>query len=145
MNSSRSRQKRKESKHSITQAKLPGSYELWHESVEVYVFYENNVGEGYLVPEPNRPMRIKIGLNAVWPYVVEVLIHEAMELCMHRMGMAYKRANWVTPSSGDYQFMFDHAEYTQLCGVVGRFLVSVLPELEKLYKSVRKERKAKHE
>lgn len=108
----------------------------------MYVFYETFGGEGYLTPEPNRPMRIKVGLNGSWPEIVEVLIHEAMELCMFRMGMSYKKSNWVTRNSSDYLFMFDHQDFTQLCGVLGRFLSKALPELSAMYKSVNKK---KHE
>lgn len=101
-----------------------GNFTLWHEAVQLYAHVERDGGECWLNPDPDngKSARLYVGLDQPWPQVLEVLVHEALELMCHRHGLILKPARQCTLDTSGFTFIFDHAQYTQLCGALGIFL-----------------------
>lgn len=121
----------KPSIHKRTQLSI-GRFSLFHEAIEIYAWEDDSGGEYYLNPDPDRGKcaRMRIGLNQPWPQVVEVLLHEALEGVMHRRGWVFQGMHTLTPDTSNRLFIFDHPQFTQLCGAVGPFMVEVMPCLK---------------
>lgn len=111
----------------MTQYQL-GSYSLGFAAVDIYVWRERDGAEYYLNPDPDNGAcgRMKIGLNQGWPGVLECLLHEAFEACFHTQGLAFTTMNRPVPDSANRVFLFNHQDFTQICGKVGLLCNDVL-------------------
>jgi len=111
-----------------------GIYEIGYERVQV-VFRAGLGGEFYLCPRDGKIPRIVIGADQDrWSEVVTVLLHEAMEMIILRVGGRYKPTNRIMSDHGCYLFCFDHDQFSDACARVGEFMASALPEVGTAWK-----------
>jgi hypothetical protein len=111
--------------------KTVGVYELGWEQVEL-VLREDTGGEFYFIPETgkNAIPRIKIGADyGYWKEVVNVVLHEAMEFALSRLGCRYNPSEDISRDHAAYLFSFCHTTYSQACAMVAEFLAACLPDL----------------
>ena len=121
--------------------KIVNSYEMGYQAVQL-VAREDLGGEYYLVPEPGHVPRIRVGIDyEYWREVVAVLLHEAMELAIDVHRAKYKQTNQIANDHGNYLFVMDHSQFTQVCAEVAEFVAFALPDLRKAYIERRRRKK----
>lgn len=107
-----------------------GTFSLGHENVDLYALPEESGGYFYTRPDENSKARIKVGLDhRHWDMAVDVLLHEAFEMATARAGRRYQKCGNITKGSDRYHFIFDHNDFTEICGAVAVFLSAALPKL----------------
>jgi len=111
-----------------------GIYNLNNINVEVFVLPEHDGGEFYFAPDKKSLPRIKIGLNYKdWDDVVAIALHESMEFLLTQKGFRYKQSGRFTNDHADYTFVYNHADFTELCARQAFFLVDLIPQLAKVF------------
>ena len=121
--------------------KIIGTFYMGHTEVEL-VLREGDGGEFYAAPERGKIPRIKVGADyKEWRKVVQVLLHEAMELVMEDMYLRYNCSKETAGDHASYMFMFNHSpQFTEICARVGDFLTDALPALATEWKKWKKRR-----
>lgn len=119
---------------------IVGSYYLGPESVQL-VLREGTGGEFWSAPEKGACARIKVGADcSQWSRVVEVLLHEAMELAMMRIGARFEPAPDYAAGHDSYLFMMDHPKFTEAAARAGGMMADSLPDLAKAWNKWRKKK-----
>jgi len=107
-----------------------GVYSLNNINVDVYLLPNESGGEFYFSPDKVSLPRIKIGLNFKdWDDVVAVAIHESMEFLLTQKGFRFRQSGRFTNDHADFTFIYNHADFTELCARQAFFLVSLIPKL----------------
>lgn len=111
--------------------KTIGIYNLGFERVELRTRTTPG-GTAALCPVDGNSGRITIGVHAPeWGAVWSLLIHEAMEYALERLGACYIPSNDFTGDSEACFFSFDHQKFNLACQMVGEFTAAALPALRK--------------
>lgn len=81
---------------------------------------------------------ITIGGDVSEAELFDSLLHEIQELIYIAMGLKYKPFDQQVNFGGKIMFIFDHADYCEICARVGKFMVKAWPDLLKAWKQWRK-------
>jgi hypothetical protein len=101
-------------------------------------------GEFSTIPKKNSVPEIVVGFESHnWQRITSVLLHEAFELEMHFLGLRYDRSNDYGNDHSGYIFIFNHPQFSDVCGRVGVFLANTLADLCKHFRQYEKDCKAK--
>lgn len=96
-------------------------------------------GVFYFAYEGDLP-RIVVGTASQdWERIVSGLLHEAYELETARMGYRFSRSNDFSNDHSEYIFMFNHPQFSDLCGKVSVFITKALPKVATAWKKIKKE------
>lgn len=96
-------------------------------------------GEFYVVPEPHRCPRIKVGADYdEWREVMSCLLHEIIELQMTLTGCRYNPAPDCARDHASYLFLMTHPQFSEVCARSAFFISEALPDLAKAWKKWKK-------
>jgi hypothetical protein len=98
-----------------------GSYWLGMGYVDLYV-YNGKGGHFNTGPESGALPRITIGIDDSLPYILEAILHEAMELTMLQMDTRFYPDSAIVQNCGHYVFHLDHNAFQECCARVSRFM-----------------------
>lgn len=88
----------------------------------------------------NMPYMV-IGIDHTrWAQVMEVLLHEMMELSFDRLDGRFKNAAWWCRSHANYTFMFNHEVFAEACARSSLFIATCQLDLCRIFKHVRANR-----
>jgi hypothetical protein len=104
-------------------------------------------GDGATVdtaPDDKGPPEVNIGADvlSIADLLVEVL-HESVEMAMHRDCCGYTGSFAVTQDSGSYTFVMNHAQFTEIIYKAGYFLAAIENDLLKSWKEWKKPKKSR--
>jgi hypothetical protein len=86
--------------------------------------------------------RIIIGLKGNnWAEVLNVMMHESMELVMTEMGCRHTPSPNYAADSGAYLFVMDHVQFTEATARVAKSLCDIIPDSATAFRKFKKERK----
>ena len=111
-------------------AVLLGSFDIGAENVLLYATTSAG-GEFITNPAPS----MWIGVGGDWDLTYQTLLHEAAEFAALRLGARFTPDDDMSADCGAFLFMMDHAKFSNLCGRVGRFMISANPYLRKAWES----------
>ncbi len=63
------------------------------------------------------------------------MLHEVMELSLHRAGARYDCTRDQALDHAGYAFMFDHHAFTECCARSAEFLSEAIPQLQRAWRS----------
>lgn len=108
-----------------------GTYDFGREYVDVYAVPSEMGGSFHSEPEDTpQYCRIKIGLDhKSWWEVVDVAFHETFEGLMYRAGHIHEPLGALSAATDNRIFVFNHAQYGELCARAAFFLSKLLPDL----------------
>ena len=114
--------------------------------VSVYVDSENRDGYGEMgwpEKEGDGYPTITIGLKEkLWAKVVEIAMHEVMEMCWLLGGHQWQPHRGLRNfSSGRFLFIADHNQFTEVVHNAADVMTYLMPELNKAWKKSKKGRK----
>ena len=112
---------------------IVGVYRLGMLNVQV-VLREGYGGDAYCRPDDVGVPRIKLGAEGKWENVVDRLLHESAELYLELHHHRYLACANERNDPASVRFMFTHAEFSDLCAVLGVFAACVLPDLADAWK-----------
>jgi hypothetical protein len=119
-----------------------GCYRLRGEYVELFGLTYSDGGESYLCPQEGRLARIKVGLKQEWADTVGTLVHEALEMCLVRQNCVYQPTHsGAVTTSATCLYIVPHTALDEASEWVGIFLVTVLPDLKKVWTLARQQRR----
>ena len=99
-------------------------------------------GNFHCTPDKGELAYIKIGADdGGWHRMVEVLVHESMELSYVLQGCRYGADNSIANDSGAWLFVADHVKFGECCAMTGDFLAVALPAMAKAWKTWKTEAK----
>ena len=113
--------------------KIIGTYSCGVEEVQL-VLREGTGGEFWTMPEKGCIARIKVGANMEWPEVMSALLHEALELQMHRIGCRFDPTGDCGRDHSSYLFVMTHPQFSNVVGRAAQFASAALPDLAKAWK-----------
>jgi hypothetical protein len=103
------------------------------------VICEGDDAAGFSRAENCNTGLIKIGADLSYDYeLYDSLLHEIQELIYHTKGLRVRPTNLQVTWGGRLYFVFDHADYCEICARVGKFMVDAWPDLLKAWKQWRK-------
>ncbi len=118
--------------------KFVGTYELGHENIDIYL-REGTGGEFYTTPEEGRLPRIKIGYDYKQFYgVLNVLIHEALELSLDRLRCRCEPSADLSLDHAQYIFIVNHVLFSEACMQLAMLIRQCEHDLFKAWKIWRK-------
>lgn len=119
-----------------------GVFELGLHMVRLFAIHGTG-GAFRLLPDDGGFPFIEVGIDRNdWPFVVGILMHEAMELSAHTMGFRFLPACDVSCDNGGYMFLMDHAQFSEATARAAEFVAPAIPALEKLWKEKHEGEKA---
>lgn len=111
-----------------------GVYGLGYERVRLYL----RPGTGantYFLPEDKGITIMEIGADEdKFRKIVTSILHEAQEMAMCRLGLAYYPSGSLNNSTANCSFMMNHEQFDECCARAGDLLSSALPDLSKAWK-----------
>lgn len=111
-----------------------GAFPLGCIAVDLYALTHDCGGCFYTNPDNQSAPRIKVGIQRPhWPSVVEVLLHEALELAMAINRLRLERSG-VAGDSSSYLFVFDHTQFVDLCDCAASFITPAMPRLATIHR-----------
>ncbi len=96
------------------------------------VLREGTGGEFWVTPEKGSLPRIKVGAGEVggtWKSVVDVLLHEALELQLYRLGCRFEPSDDMGRDHATYLFVLNHCQFSDAVARTGLLLAQCLPDL----------------
>ncbi len=112
---------------------IVGAFSMCSEYCEL-VLREGKGGEFYFMPEEGHVPRIKAGADYdAWDSVVEVILHETMELALARLKCRFEAADDFGNDLHGYLFIAQHKEFSDACVRTAEFLVAALPAAKKAW------------
>ena len=118
---------------------IVGVYGLGADQVEL-VLREGTGGEFYVQPEKGKIPRIKVGADGEdWGCIVVILLHEALELVIHRAQCRFSGSDDMGNDHSEYIFLLRHYQFSDACGKAGYFLSDALPDLAKAWEKWKRE------
>lgn len=119
--------------------KIVGNYPLGPLNVQL-VLREGTGGEFWTNPDEAGVPLIKVGADheGGWTRVVEITLHEALELVMTLRGHRLIREPDYAHDSAGFLFVMDHSQFSEVTAQTGMFLGAALPDLNRAYKKWRK-------
>ena len=110
---------------------IVGNYDLGPESVQL-VLRGGSGADFYMNPGDGCSARIKIGMDGhnqhEWGGIVGMLLHEALELSMTRMGLRYTPVPDYSFDNGQYLFAMTHTQFSEASARAAMFMASALPD-----------------
>ncbi len=95
-------------------------------------------GAFYFAYKGSLPL-IEIGTASdSWERILSVFIHEAFEFEVARLGYRFSRSNDFGNDHSEYVFMFNHPQFSDVCGRVATFVSNALPALAKAWKEFKR-------
>jgi hypothetical protein len=120
--------------------KIIGIYRAGSDQIQL-VLREGSGGEFYTIPEKGSLARIKVGADHNdWIELVSTLLHEIGEFVRTKSDCRFIPDNYSN-DSGDYIFMYSHANFSDLCCREAMFLTEALPDLSAAWKEWKKQKK----
>lgn len=120
--------------------KIIGTYEAGFEAVEL-VLREGTGGEFYTIPEKGKICRIKIGGDYKrWDEVVNVLLHEIVELQLFRKDCRLENSNDISRDHAGYLFVATHPQFSDAIAKAAEFIAPALPDLAKAWAQWKKKK-----
>lgn len=111
-----------------------GLYEFGLRRVRVIAVSGEEGGHFSVMPEDGiSKIQVSLGYGQ-WARVVEVLLHEAMEMALYDVRARYNPNPDWSNSNDVYLFVVNHANFAEACSRAGYLLSQVLPKLSALYK-----------
>jgi len=119
----------------MSKPKLIGTYELGVENVRLYLADGCGGATCRVVPNDNGcAMIILTSAQGDWGENVCCLMHEAIEMLMHRRGTGYYQTHTGRENTGAYLFVMSHAEFDQITEFASRLIVDCMGDLLKAWK-----------
>lgn len=112
--------------------KIIGKYEAGFGLVQLVV-EEGSDGSFWFLPGDIDIPRIKIGIEADWVHVIEVLLHEVGEYAAARLGLRYSGADEIGRDIHAYQFFMTHPQFSEMQAITADFLVNCYDDLHKAW------------
>lgn len=125
---------------------LVGCFDIGWEQVKLFAITNDTGGDFRLLPSETGPCEINVGIQYdYWREAVSVLFHEVFEFILERKGLRYERTGKLNCDHGDYQFLFTHPEFSDVCSRAALFVTCALPKLADVYdrERTKRQRKAK--
>ena len=111
-----------------------GAFPLGCIAVDLYALTHQFGGCFFTNPDGKAPPRIKVSIEYDrWDSVVEVLLHEALELSMSLKSLRYERSG-VAGDASSYTFLFDHTQFVDLCDCAASFITPAMPRLATIHR-----------
>lgn len=122
----------------MNKPKKLGTYHLGLHTVNVFVEAEGLDGSFRIWPGSGIP-EITVGLGQMhWSRVVEVFLHEVLELSFVQAARRFSPDPDFAQSHAGYSFFTTHEEFADIVSRVGQIVAEALPDLSKEFKRVRK-------
>lgn len=114
--------------------KLLGRYLIGNEYVRITANTED-VGGGFCLYNDQKDIpEIVIGIDyESWKDVLYVLLHEIFEFVMLRMNNVFIPYQMNTGDLSNRLFVFDHSQFSEICGRSSWALKEIIPELALFY------------
>lgn len=124
-------------------SKSLGVYEMGYNRVEIEYDAKENGGSFTLLPKGDRRVSvISVGLkHNRWQNVLDVLLHEAMELALYRANARFDPSQNVTGDHSKYLFCCNHPTFSDCCAVVAELITGCQRDLFKVWKASQKKGK----
>lgn len=111
-----------------------GTFQLGWTNVDLYLDPDESGGCFYFAPNDKDTPRIRVGLDGMsWRDVVEVLLHETLELVLTRRDLRYVPTGRIACGHDSYVFHCDHNDFTQAVAEAAAFMVDTVPAVSKAY------------
>ena len=122
-----------------------GKYQSGYQYFEL-IIRDGTGGEGLFNPVEShykdKCPKVIIGIDYLrWDSVVDVLMHEIIEMQLDINNLRFTKSNAISRDPNGCIFVLDHVQFTQIISKAGEFVAECLPNLAKEYKDYR--RKAK--
>lgn len=115
-----------------------GTYFLGWENVRVRLDPNTDDSEIRVAPNDKGCALMTIGCQRrSWADVCGSLLHEAIEVSLHRLNTAYSPTMRYRNAADRYLFVMTHAEMGEACARVGEFMAVVLPDMSKAFKALK--------
>lgn len=114
---------------------------IYSDGVDYYklILTEGDNACAYHNDAENNTHRLSIGSDVEHDYeLYGDLEHELGEIIRGKMGLHYKPSDQQVDFGGPSLFVYSHAEYSEICARVGRFMVKAWPDALKAWKEWRK-------
>jgi hypothetical protein len=112
-----------------------GTFYLGHEACEL-ILRDGTGGEFYVTPSAGHIARIKVGADdGPWHQILNRMLHEVMELSLHRAGARYDCTRDQACDSAGFVFILDHHAFTECCARAAEFLGEAVPQLQRAWRS----------
>lgn len=108
--------------------KIVGTYVCGFRYVDI-ILRSGDGAEYYALPEKGKPVRITIGADVSWEYIVRSFLHEAFEMCLDYLHDRYTPWQDMGQDHGQYLFVCNHIDFSDVCGSVAELAVRALPDL----------------
>lgn len=117
-----------------------GAFSCGTRTIELFAIPGTRGGDFHLNPE-GKPteMNICIGYHR-WYEVLQVLVHETMELCLIDVACRFRPAPDSAWSSDTYVFHANHAQFSEACARAGEFIAAAQYELAKVHRKAKREK-----
>lgn len=112
-----------------------GRYPLLYGLIDVY--FEEGSGGRFHAKGPQDIPTIFIGRDQDWEQVVEVLIHEAMEMKLDSLQCRYIASFCSGYDQSSFTFIMDHSQFTDVCERVSTLLVGCYEQLKEKYNQLK--------
>lgn len=76
---------------------------------------------------------LRIGMDTPWPKAIATLLHETLEFLYFVRGHRYVCDSNLSESSSQYEFFFNHEQFSDICVRCSDLIGKVLPEMDRLY------------
>jgi hypothetical protein len=123
-------------------SKFLGIYEMGWNKVEIRYATAETGGSFTIIPNgKNRVPMIEVGLNHNrWKYVLDALIHEAMEFALFRANARFESSQTTTGDHSKYLFCFNHPVFSDCCAIVSELVTTCQTDLFKVWKAEKRKK-----
>jgi len=125
-------------------SKLLGIYEMGYERVEVRYDTGTASSKGELLRDGATCTVITVGIKqARWFHVLSSLLHEVIEVSLHRHRARFQVSGDISGDTGNCLFVFDHQIFANACVVSAELISACQRDLHKAWRASRKKAKGK--
>lgn len=119
-----------------------GKYVVNYENCRLYATDRTDGSHVHIVPSDRGPMEMEIGCGkeVSWDTVVGAMLHELLELCLHRNRHAYYNTLNRSNSASVYLFVLSHDQMDTIACNIAQFVHTALPELKKAYTQLQRKK-----
>jgi len=119
-----------------------GVFTLGHENVRL-VLRPGLGGDFDTAPDDKGACIIRIGGDTKSKFrLISVLLHEVLEVSLHRLHARMAVSTDFTNSSDTFIFHMDHNQFSMACAMSADFITPALPVLEKAWRKWHRDKKA---
>jgi hypothetical protein len=122
--------------------KTVGIYEIGWERCEI-LLKDGRDGSFSCVPSSGGFPVISLGADQPWGDLVDVFLHEAIELTAVRVRSRFEPSCEVNKDHGQYIFVMTHSQLSECCARTAELLVKALPDIASAWRLWKKRGKKK--